>query len=475
MQPIEIFYSYSHKDELLRDELEKHLSDLRWQKVITSWHDRRILAGWEWAEEIDNHLKTADIILLLISPDFLASGYCYSVEVQRAVDRHGRGEAHIIPIILRRVHWEGAPFGKIQALPKDGRPVRSWPDQDEAFFNIVAGIREVIEELKGKRAAVSNAAEQPASSTILVENIPQSDPDIGISKDMQDKLPPFSEEACIDGVVQATILSYDNATSLEFLSTEEDSPDELITTLPPLLLPNQDEGLDQIVAETLSIRTAKQFLLKHILRGHSKAVRGVALNADGKTVVSSSDDKTVKVWNLETGELVSTFNGSYAQILFPNVVLAAATSYNGQISVSGGGDDKTVKVWNLETGELLRTFTGHNREVRGVAISADGKTIVSGGDDETVKVWDLEAGELLRTFTGHNHGVRGVAISTDGKTIVSGGDDETVKVWDLEAGELLYALIGHEHWVCGVAISADGKTIVSGSYDKTVRVWSLEP
>lgn len=143
---IELFYSYSHKDEEARNELEKHLSILNRQGVISEWHDRKISAGTEWAEQIDTHLENATIILLLVSSDFLASDYCYDKELKVALERHEKGEARVIPIIIRSVDWNGSPFGKLQALPTDAKPVTSWDDPDEAFTNIVKGIRQAIEE-----------------------------------------------------------------------------------------------------------------------------------------------------------------------------------------------------------------------------------------------------------------------------------------------------------------------------------------
>ncbi len=144
---IEVFLSYSHKDEPLLNELEKHLGILKRQNVIAVWHDRKIGAGKEWKGEIDTHLNTAHLILLLVSADFIASDYCYDLEVKRAMERHKVGEARVIPIILRAVDWKEAPFGKLQALPTDGQPVTSCKNHDEAFRNILRGIRNVIEEL----------------------------------------------------------------------------------------------------------------------------------------------------------------------------------------------------------------------------------------------------------------------------------------------------------------------------------------
>src|SRR5262249_49361528 len=142
-----VFFSYAHEDEGLRDAIAKHLGLLERQRIIAGWYDRRITGGAEWADAIDDHLRTAQIILLLISSAFFASDYCYDVELRHALVRHEAGEARVIPIILRPVDWHSAPFGKLQALPKDGRAVTLWTNQDEAFLDIACGIRSVAEEL----------------------------------------------------------------------------------------------------------------------------------------------------------------------------------------------------------------------------------------------------------------------------------------------------------------------------------------
>jgi TIR domain len=145
--PLSIFISYAHEDEPLRQQLESHLSLLRRQGWIADWHDRQILAGGEWARAIDQHLETASIILLLISPDFLASDYCYNVEMQQALKRHKRGEARIIPIILRPCHWEEPPISTLHALPTENKPVTTWVNRDEAWLDVEQGIRKVVEAL----------------------------------------------------------------------------------------------------------------------------------------------------------------------------------------------------------------------------------------------------------------------------------------------------------------------------------------
>jgi internalin A len=148
---ISLFYSYSHKDETLRNELETHLKLLQRQGLINTWHDRQIEAGEEWKQKIDDNLERANIILLLVSANFIASDYCYAIEMKRALERHEKGEARIIPVIIRDVNWGKAPFAKLQALPKDGKAVTKWANKDTAWKNVSEGIERAAESVRQKR------------------------------------------------------------------------------------------------------------------------------------------------------------------------------------------------------------------------------------------------------------------------------------------------------------------------------------
>src|SRR5438105_3937697 len=143
---IEIFCCYARKDQSLLQSLKTHLMPLQWQGLITIWSDTDINAGMEWEEEIKKHLDTAQIILLLISPDFMASEYCYSKEMQRAMQRHELGEAYVIPILLRPTYWKGAPFEKLQLLPTNAKPVidQSWHTQDNELYDVAEHISTVV-------------------------------------------------------------------------------------------------------------------------------------------------------------------------------------------------------------------------------------------------------------------------------------------------------------------------------------------
>lgn len=147
-QTIQVFFSYAHEDELFRDKLANHLKLLQRQKIISAWHDREISAGDEWKKEILEQLNQADIILLLISDAFLASDFCWDVELERAMERHEKKEAVVIPIIVREVDWKGAPFSKLQALPKNAEAIANWPIVDQAYTDVSRGIKKVALSLK---------------------------------------------------------------------------------------------------------------------------------------------------------------------------------------------------------------------------------------------------------------------------------------------------------------------------------------
>ncbi|MGO9601076.1 MAG: toll/interleukin-1 receptor domain-containing protein [Isosphaeraceae bacterium] len=159
--PIEVFFSYSHKDEELRNELEEHLALMKRQGIVATWHDRRITPGAEWSDEIDSRLERSRLILLLVSSSFLASDYCYGKEMSLALERHFRGEVLVIPVIVRPVDWRSAPFARIQGLPLDAKPVTLWTNRDQAWTDVAQGIRRAIAEFAAGHPGIKKTA--PAS------------------------------------------------------------------------------------------------------------------------------------------------------------------------------------------------------------------------------------------------------------------------------------------------------------------------
>lgn len=147
---VKVFFSYSHKDEAMRDELEAHFATLKSLGLIEAWYDRDIESGREFDSEIQEALSQSHLILLLVSPDFLSSTYCMSIEMKAAIERHRAGTARIIPIILRPCDWRDGILNKIVALPKDGKAITTWSNRDEAYLNVSNGVRTVVSTLRSR-------------------------------------------------------------------------------------------------------------------------------------------------------------------------------------------------------------------------------------------------------------------------------------------------------------------------------------
>src|SRR5262245_10290648 len=160
MSVVEIFFSYAHEDEELMNAVRRQLIPFDRQKLLTKWYDREIQAGQEWRGQIDEHLKSAGIILLFVSPYFFESDYIYDVEMAEALKRHENGEAIVIPVILRPCAWQTAPFGYLQAVPKEGRPITSWSNQDEACLDVANHIVKVVRHFD----EIRNAHRRPSST-----------------------------------------------------------------------------------------------------------------------------------------------------------------------------------------------------------------------------------------------------------------------------------------------------------------------
>lgn len=208
--------------------------------------------------------------------------------------------------------------------------------------------------------------------------------------------------------------------------------------------------------------------LLHTLVGHSKPVNCLAVSPDSQLLASGSDDYTLKIWNVESGALVQTLVGHTRD------VKAVVFHGNGQMVVSGG-EDRTVRLWKIGTEECLRIFPNLAGMIRTVAITPDGQTIASAGSDSQIKLWSLKTGTLMQTLIkSHFSAVNAIAIHPNGKTLISGSKDKTIKVWNLTTGELVRTLTGHTDAVNALALSGDGKLLVSGSSDTSVRLWNVE-
>ena len=250
----------------------------------------------------------------------------------------------------------------------------------------------------------------------------------------------------------------------------------------------------------------EDFLLAHILIGHSDRVHSVTFSPDGRFLASGASDYAVRGWNVRTGQSAGTLVGNLGRVCsvvfdpdgellasggFDNTirvwklpngepfqilhhsdwVFSVAFSPTGKVLASSGADME-IKLWNLETSEPIRTFSGHSHWILSVAFSPDGKSLVSGSADKTVKVWSLKSGETLRTFE-HTGWVWSVAVEPEGRHLATGGEDGTLKVWDLKTGRLVRSVTGHSGPVLSVAISSDGRLLFSSGSDGKIKVWDL--
>lgn len=146
-QPVKIFISYARKDAAFKDELLMHLKPLVRQNIISSWHDSEVELGDKWEPDILNHLRTADVILFLISPAFMASDYIHTHEIQEAEKRYQQGRTKIVPIWIKEVGYESEFLKPFQALPKDRKPVADWHDHDAAWVDVVKQLLKLFEKL----------------------------------------------------------------------------------------------------------------------------------------------------------------------------------------------------------------------------------------------------------------------------------------------------------------------------------------
>jgi WD40 repeat protein len=203
------------------------------------------------------------------------------------------------------------------------------------------------------------------------------------------------------------------------------------------------------------------------IKGHKKAVLSVAMSPDSKYLVTGSEDKTIKLWEISSGEVVydwlSEGDSVFSVDFQPNGKEVVAASY------------RTIQRWTVEGGQPLPDLSEEHRgTVYTVAYSQDGNTLASGSGDNSVKLWEASTGKRLQTLYGHQWAVRAVTFSPDGNILASASSDNTVKLWRVKTGHLIHTLEGHREWAQAVAFSPDGKRLATGSRDNTIKLWQVD-
>ncbi|EEU38120.1 uncharacterized protein NECHADRAFT_48128 [Fusarium vanettenii 77-13-4] len=204
--------------------------------------------------------------------------------------------------------------------------------------------------------------------------------------------------------------------------------------------------------------------LGRLIKGHDDNIRSVAFSPDGKLMASGSRDKTIKIWDVATGALARTLKGHRSGV--GSVVFSTGGSL-----VASGSEDNTIKIWDVSSGKAMKTLKGHTGSVWSVTLSADSKLLASGSDDTRVKIWDATTGKVRQTFEGHWNSVRSVAFSMDGRLVASGSSDGTIGIWDTTINRERRTVGAHGKDVTSMAFSPNRKLMASGSYDETVKIW----
>ncbi|MHA1232401.1 MAG: WD40 repeat domain-containing protein [Candidatus Helarchaeota archaeon] len=334
-------------------------------------------------------------------------------------------------------------------------------------------------------------------------------------------LTPDGRRLIISDVSGKKIKIYDLSKELRFRGIKKNSVIiNMGIILSLLALPNGKYVVGGLHNGNIVILDIEKGKTSQIFRGHKGIVHSIAISPDGKYLVSGSIDGTIRIWNIETGELLRTLDKHKDE------VRSVAITPDGK-KIFSASKDETIMIWDLQTGRLLdyileigpmisivitpdgkhiigtverisfgidgrmneligmwdlktfkrlqgfNEFNGHSNVVNSIAISPDGKYLISGSFDNTIIIWNIKNRSILRKLEGHKDAVISVSITPDGKQVVSGSKDKTVRIWDLETGSLLQILEGHNDLVCSVATTADGKKIISNSFDGTIRIWDL--
>lgn len=447
--PLEIFCCYAREDQMMLEQLKKHLMLLQRQSQIVIWSDTDLNAGIEWEKELHQHLESANIILLLISPDFMSSDYCYSTEMQRAIERHEQSSAKVIPILLRPTFWQSAPFAKLQMLPTNATPITNWLDRDQAFHDITKQIYRVISELQKQRPL-------DQASKLALEKTP------GANVGSQTSISPFIAKP----------------DALEVLFTYKDS-------VRGVALSANGQILAAGSPDRIKLWDVRKGELLHTLTGHIYNSQNIALSADGQTLASGFGE-TIKLWNAQTGQPIRTLDHA-------GEVESIALSADGRTLASSGKWSPTIKLWDVQTGRLLHTLVHHKEDIleyiENIALSADGKTLASCSHN-MIKLWDVRKGRAFGTLPYHNPllrkflpeakdkgSIEKVALSANGRTLatVHSSDNfmnDVVKLWDARNGKLLHTT-GNFSVPPIIALSADGLLLAWGSVWR-ISFWDVQ-
>jgi WD40 repeat protein len=475
MRPPTIFFSYSHKDRKLRNYLEKHLSALKQQAIISAWHDDCILPGQEWDEAVKSSLNSAQIILLLISADYLASDYINRIELAQAMERHERGAAVVIPVILRPVYWRDTPFAKLKALPLDGRAVTKWSTIDEAFENVAHGIKSAAEA--------------------LMHNAPSRDEEVDQTLDLNRPITirRIRKQEKIDAKVIANVafhpeghlMAYSLDNKLFLLQLSDVFPEHLgAHSKPEHRFPNGGSLLVPHAADC----DGGEFTGSNECEAHIYRITDISFSPDGDLIASSDTNGNVKFWSLETRECIAELSEH------TDAVTSITFSPQGAFFASAGYDE-FIHIWEVnrirsKQPAPLKTFEkksrikkpakyAHDKEqIISMTFSHNGKHLASGDQQGVVVVREISTEVEVFRKKIHNGMVAALAFSPTNKALLASASwDKRIRLTNFFGGNPITLGTGaekHSDSVVSIAFAPRGDVLVSSGTDRIVKLWDVE-
>ncbi len=446
--PLQVFCCYAREDQKMLDELKTHLTPLQKSGQITIWSDTNLNAGVEWKKELHQHSESANIILLLISPNFLASDAC-EAEMKRAIERHDQGSTHVIPILLRPVHWDNTPVARFQIVPTNTIPIIDWPHRDAAFYDVVAYIRRFL----------SGSPKPPLFDEVL-KQLPTRQPDTTLHHHVSN--------TPIEGVLQSTQAS----TLPPQISPITSAATQKAHSLPSLPLGSRPEAIT----------------LLRLFAGHAGDILNMVLSADGERLVSWSRDETLRLWDVQTGQCFSILDKSpTARWRGGQPCSEIALSGDGNILAYLFGNERrpTIKIRNIQSDPSIHDSIGIDGSVVGLALDVNGHFLFVGKQDGIIDVWKIKKPrcECLGPFN-NNHLWKGrssrssrdnmmtsLTLGADGRILVSGYQDGTIALWNVGNRECSHVFDAHVEAIANISLSTDGNTLATcGNSDQRERI-----